>query len=278
MILTITTAENGRSLEDILRGRGFSKRLITKLKRTDNGMTRSGKLIRTIDIVTAGEKIEIREADGKALEPNCDLHADILYEDGECVVFSKPPFMPCHPSIKHQGDTLGNLFAGLYPDLTFRPVNRLDRNTSGCVLVAKSQRSAFALQQSFEKTYLGITKLLPLSGGRICVPIAREQESIIKRCVRSDGQYSATNFLVKLNTSDYSLIEFYLETGRTHQIRVHMAHIGYPLVGDDLYGSDCTAIKRQALHCGEVKFVSPESGTLINVKAPLPQDMAELLR
>lgn len=137
MILTITTAENGRSLEDILRGRGFSKRLITKLKRTDNGMTRSGKLIRTIDIVTAGEKSRSVKQTAKPLSQTA-IFTPISFTRMGNVWCSQTAFMPCHPSIKHQGDTLGNLFAGLYPDLTFRPVNRLDRNTSGCVLVAKA--------------------------------------------------------------------------------------------------------------------------------------------
>lgn len=120
--------------------KGLFKRLITRLKRTENGMTRKGVLIRTVDLVYENDIIMINEGDGESLDPNPDLKADILYEDSEVVVFSKPPFMPCHPSIKHRDDTLGNLFAALYPSLAFRPVNRLDRNTSGCVLVAKSTK------------------------------------------------------------------------------------------------------------------------------------------
>ena len=185
--------------------------------------------------------------------------------------------MPCHPSIKHRDDTLGNLFAALYPSLAFRPVNRLDRNTSGCVLVAKSQRSAAMLQKSFEKTYVGIIKDLPHCGGRICAPIAREQETIIKRCVRADGQYSATDYLVRKRLGDLSLVDFFLETGRTHQIRVHSAFMGYPLLGDDLYGEASPLISRQALHCEKMTFQSPENGRIVTVAAPLPEDMLCLM-
>ena len=208
--------------------------------------------------------------------PDVVVYRD-LYEDSEMVVFSKPPFMPCHPSIKHRDDTLGNLFAALYPSLAFRPVNRLDRNTSGCVLVAKSQRSAAMLQKSFEKTYVGIIKDLPHCGGRICAPIAREQETIIKRCVRADGQYSATDYLVRKRLGDLSLVDFFLETGRTHQIRVHSAFMGYPLLGDDLYGEASPLISRQALHCEKMTFQSPENGRIVTVTAPLPEDMLCLM-
>lgn len=277
MTITITKEENEKALECVLRSRGFSKRLITRLKRTENGMTRKGVLIRTVDLVYENDIIMINEGDGEALDPNPDLKADILYEDSEVVVFSKPPFMPCHPSIKHRDDTLGNLFAALYPSLAFRPVNRLDRNTSGCVLVAKSQRSAAMLQKSFEKTYVGIIKDLPHCGGRICAPIAREQETIIKRCVRADGQYSATDYLVRKRLGDLSLVDFFLETGRTHQIRVHTAFMGYPLLGDDLYGEASPLISRQALHCEKMTFQSPENGRIVAVTAPLPEDMLCLM-
>ena len=117
MTVTITKEENEKALECVLRSRGFSKRLITRLKRTENGMTRKGVLIRTVDLVYENDIIMINEGDGEALDPNPDLKADILYEDSEVVVFSKPPFMPCYPSIKHRDDTLGNLFAALYPSL-----------------------------------------------------------------------------------------------------------------------------------------------------------------
>lgn len=276
MIITVTAEENGKELESVLRSRGFSRRLITRLKRTENGMTCKGRLIRTVDHVACGDNIVINEGRSEALEANPELKAEILFEDEETVVFSKPPHMPCHPSIKHQGDTLGNLFAALYPELAFRPVNRLDRDTSGCVLAAKSQRAAYALQKCFEKTYIGATPRLPFSGGRICAPIAREKESIIKRCIRDDGQYAATDLRVTESTDRVSFVEFQLETGRTHQIRIHMAHIGFPLLGDDLYGGDKTLIGRQALHCSKIAFISPASGEHITVYAPLPDDMLKL--
>lgn len=274
--ITVCAEENSKPLSDILRRRGFSRRLISKLKRTDGGITRNGKLLRTVDIVYEGDKIVLREENGCGQEPNGSLNVPVLYEDSDLIVFDKPPFMPVHPSINHQRDTLGNYFSFCCPGLTFRPINRLDRDTGGCVLAAKNQRCAYELQKSFGKIYYGITPLLKSSGGRICAPIARERQSIILRCVREDGQYAATNWFEIQRTEKYSLCEFILETGRTHQIRVHMAHKGFPLIGDSLYGGDCTALNRQALHCGKISFIQPATGKLLTVSSKLPKDFLSL--
>lgn len=275
--IIIKISEDGKLLGDVLKENGFSKRLITRLKRTEQGITRNGKTIRTIDKVFYKDKIILNSNDEKTLEPNGDLDVEILYEDNDLIVFNKPPLMPVHPSIKHQGDTLGNYFAFLFPSLTFRPVNRLDRDTSGCVIIAKNQHSAHLLQNSCEKTYFAIVKQTKYSGGRICAPIAREKDSIILRCVRNDGQYSATDWTVIKNKNGVSLIKLFLETGRTHQIRVHFAWKGSPLLGDEMYGGELSQIKRQALHCGEVKFKRPSDNKTITVRAPLPNDMSAII-
>lgn len=276
--IIIDSSESGKTLEKVLKDRGYSRRLITLLKRQENGMTRQGQLIRTIDTVKENDVIILDDCKkGKPLEPNGNINVEILYEDKDLVVFNKPPLMPVHPSINHQGDTLGNFFSFHCPNLTFRPVNRLDRDTSGCVIVAKNPHAAHILQNKCEKKYFCITKHISLSGGRICAPIAREKESIILRCVRSDGQYSVTNWLKIKDKNGFSLLELNLETGRTHQIRVHLAWKGYPLLGDKMYGGDCKVIERQALHCGEISFFSPGSNKKITVKAPLPEDMAKLI-
>ena len=255
-----TEKENGRRLGDILREKGFSRKLLTRLKRTESGILRNSQSIRTVDTVFCGDEIIISESETGGAEPNPKLNVMVLFEE-----------------IKHRGDTLSNFFAAHCPNTVFRCVNRLDRDTSGCVVVAKSRFCANALQKSCEKVYLGICRGLEISGGRICAPIAREKESIIKRCVREDGQFAATTFTVVKRYEDLSLCRFILETGRTHQIRCHMAHIGAPLVGDDMYGEKSGLINRQALHCGEVSFTHPVTGERLTVKAPMPSDMKRLL-
>lgn len=272
-----TQKDHGKKLGDVLRERGFSRKLITKLKRTEQGILRGQSPVRTVDTVFCGDEIILRESETGGAKPNCELKAEVLFEDEHLAVFNKPPSMPCHESIKHRGDTLSNLFAAHCPDTVFRCVNRLDRDTSGCVIVAKSAFCANALQKSCEKTYYGITEGMTLCGGRICAPIAREKESIIKRCVRNDGQYAATVFCTVARNGKYSLLRFILETGRTHQIRCHMAHIGHALTGDDMYGKKSELISRQALHCGKVTFTHPVTQERITVTAPLPKDMLSLL-
>lgn len=267
--IIINADDSSKKLGEVLIHRGISRRLITRLKRTQNGITRDGELIRTIDTVSTGDKIILSEQDSKLLEPNGRLDVEILYEDDQLIIFNKPPFMPVHPSIKHQGDTLGNFFAYHCPNLTFRPVNRLDRDTSGCAIVAKNQFSAKALQRSYEKVYYAVCHgVFENTEGTVSAPIAREQESIIKRCVRSDGQTAVTHYKVLKQDKKYTLLEFYLENGRTHQIRVHMAYIGHPIAGDDMYGGSREDYPHQALHCGKVTFLHPVSGEKITITAP----------
>lgn len=266
--ITVSAEESGKTLKEVLIKKGFSRRLITRLKLTEKGITRNGGLIRTVDRVYQGDEIVLSEQDDKLLEPNGSLHVEVLFEDDRLVVFNKPPFMPVHPSIKHQGDTLGNYFAYRCPGLTFRPVNRLDRDTSGCVIVAKNQFTAKSLQRSYEKTYYGICHgVFESASGMVDKPIGREGESIIKRCVRPDGQKAVTRYKVLKQTEKYAFLEFHLENGRTHQIRVHMAYIGHPIAGDDMYGGNRHDYSRQALHCGKVSFIHPINGEKITVTA-----------
>ena len=142
------------TLQSFLSGqKGVSRRLLTRLKRQENGITRGGIQIRSIDTVFPGDEIVLRFEDSGALEPNPELRIPVIYETERLVIFDKPAGVPVHPSIKHQGDTLGNFFAHLYPDLTFRPVNRLDKDTSGLCIVAKDAHAASLLQGSCRKVY-----------------------------------------------------------------------------------------------------------------------------
>ena len=239
-------------------------------------MTRNGSVIRSIDTVFPGDRIILRLPDSSLLEPSAGLDIPVVYESARIVVFNKPAGVPVHPSIKHQGDTLGNCFAHLYPGLTFRPVNRLDKDTSGLCIAAKDAHAASLLQGRFRKIYYAAAEGLIPEEGVIDAPIARERESIILRCVREDGQPSVTRFRRLRYSGGYSLAEVVPETGRTHQIRLHFAYIGHPLAGDDMYGGSLVHIGRQALHCGSLTFTEPETGAEVTVDAPLPSDIAGL--
>ena len=265
------------TLQSFLLGKkGVSRRLLTRLKRPDKGITRNGELIRSIDTVYSGDEIILHLDDTSLLEANGSLNVKIAFENENLVVFDKPSGMPVHPSIKHQGDTLGNYFAYVYPDMTFRPVNRLDRDTSGLCIVAKNAHAANLLQGCCEKIYFAAVHGVTDEAGTIDAPIARQRESIILRCVRDDGQPAVTHFKRLEHNEKYSLEEIHLETGRTHQIRVHFAHMGHPLAGDDMYGGSRTDISRQALHCGEMTFTEPVSGEKITVNSELPEDIKAL--
>ena len=230
-----------------------------------------------MDLVCGGDEIVLRLEDTSLLEANPSLNVPVAYESGSVVVFDKPAGMPVHPSIKHQGDTLGNYFAARYPDLTFRPVNRLDKDTSGLCAVAKDALAAKLLQGSIDKVYYAAVQGVTEESGTIDAPIAREQESIILRCVRDDGQPVVTHFRRIGGNSSYALEEILLETGRTHQIRVHFAYTGHPLAGDDMYGGSLEHITRQALHCGRLTFTEPLTGKSVTVSSELPQEIISLI-
>ncbi len=211
-----------------------------------------------------------------AIQPNPELKADIVFENGSLVIFNKPAGMPVHPSAKHRNDTLGNLFAHIYPELVFRPVNRLDKDTSGLCVIAKDPYAASRLGVNCRKTYYAAVHGLTEKVGTIDMPIARQQESVILRCVREDGRSAVTHYERIARTEKYSLLKIRLETGRTHQIRVHFNFLGYPLAGDELYGGSREDIGRQALHCGEITLNNPKTDEEITVTAPFPDDIAEL--
>lgn len=274
----VSQDESGKALGEFLRRNGLSRRLIIALKKTPDGMTVNGIPQKTIYIIKEGDKISVTlPSDSTETLPNGELDVPIVYEDRHIVVFNKPWDMPVHPSIKHRTDTLANFFAHLYPDTTFRCINRLDRDTSGLCICAKDQFSANALSGKVKKTYFAVVCGEILREGTVDAPIAREQESIITRCVREDGQRAVTHYKPINHSKTHTLLEIQLETGRTHQIRVHMAHIGHPLAGDSLYGND-TSAARQALHCGKIEFEHPVSKKIIEIETPLAEDISCLFK
>ena len=271
---TVDADENGSTVGDILRRRGVSRRLTVKLKRAENGITLNGEHIRTVDTVRSGDIISLLLRDEKTLEANGSLCAPVVYEDDDVVIFDKPVNMPVHPSAKHRGDTLGNLFAAEYPGLTFRPINRLDRDTSGLCAVAKNAHAANLLCGNINKVYYAAVCGEMTGGGIIDAPIARERDSIVKRVVRPDGQPAVTEYAVIKSSGKYTLLRVILHTGRTHQIRVHFSHMGFPLAGDDLYGGSREDISAQALHCGELSFEL--HGRAVRAESPIREDIMRL--
>lgn len=276
----VTNAENGETAEKYLRNKGFSHKLITKLK-ASGGLTRGGELLRTVDRLSAGDTVCVHMEDSGDVVPNPGVKAAIAYEDEDVVVFDKPPNLPVHPSIVHYDDTLGNLYAALYPNSAFRPIHRLDKDTSGLVACAKNKLAAAMLCESggrIEKTYFAVISGEITQSGVIDAPIGRADGSIIKREVRADGQKAVTLYEPILYKNGRTLLKITLKTGRTHQIRVHFAYIGHPLCGDEMYGGDRSEIKRQALHCGKMKLKLPLTGEEIVIESPLPDDIGRLLK
>lgn len=276
LVFTVNSGESV-TLQSYLREKcGVSRRLLQKLKNREGGITRNGEFIRTVDEVSDGDVIVLNCGESGDIEPNGELKADIVFENENMVIFNKPSGMPVHPSVRHRRDTLANLFAHLYPHLTFRSVNRLDKDTSGLCLTAKDPYSANLLQKKCRKVYFAAAEGIITESGVIDAPIARERESIITRCVRSDGQRAVTRYEPIMHGRGHTLLKIDLETGRTHQIRVHFAYIGHPLAGDELYGGSREFIGRQALHCGKMILRLPNSNTETEFSAPLPNDIRDL--
>lgn len=257
--------------------KGLSRRLITKIKYSE-GIMVNDNVSRTVDIIKSGDIVSVIMEDEKCLEENLSLDIPIVYNDDDIVVFNKPCGVPVHPSIRHYNDTLGNYFSAVFKGVSFRPVNRLDKDTSGLCVVAKNAFASAELQKSVDKTYYAVVKGNPDDEGEINLPISREDGTIIKRKVDETGQEAITRYKSVMRKNGYTLLEIKLLTGRTHQIRVHFSHIGFALVGDELYGGDMSVIKRHALHCKTLKFIHPVTKEKVVVDSEIPDDMAMLFK
>ena len=267
-----------RTLGDFLRKEhGISAMTVRRLKNVPDGVTRRGDLVRTVDDVFPGDVICLHLPEESPHEKNIEMQIPVLYESESLIVVNKPVNVPCHPSMLHRNDTLANWFAAHYPEDGFHLVGRLDRNTSGAVLIAKNTIAAHALPDSVSKRYFALIPPGLTGSGMIDAPLGRTAESVITRCVRPDGHKAVTEYEVIGGNAQCTLVALRLHTGRTHQIRVHMAYIGYPLLGDSLYGGDCSLLSEHALHCGEIAFRSPADGQTVTVKAPLRADMQAIL-
>ena len=277
--LIISPDEDGLRTGEILRLRGFSARRTAKIKRTENGLTVNGVSVGTGNILRSGDVLSVyMPEEGKAPRSSPRLLglAPVIYEDDDVIVFAKPVNMPVHTSQGHRDDALENLFAAVCPGTAFRPIYRLDKDTSGLVPVAKNAHAARLLQNNINKVYFAAAEGTLRRDGVIDAPIGREDGSVIRRCVRPDGQHARTVYTIIKGNGLHTLVRVVPETGRTHQIRVHFAHIGHPLAGDDLYGGSRERIAFQALHCGEISFVSPVSGKEVVLSENLREDISGL--
>ena len=270
---TIAPEEEGRMVKQIARGAmGASHRLFSQVKFA-GGVLLDGERALANARVRAGQVLELRLAEEAAPEADATHPAgavNIVYEDEDLLVLNKPAGMPVHPSQGHHGDTLGNVFAAQFPQLPFRPVYRLDSDTSGICLVAKSAYAAGQLQGSTRKTYLALVCGKLSTGGTVDAPIGRAEGSVLCRCVRPEGKPAVTHYTPLRSDGTYTLLSLRLETGRTHQIRVHMAYLGYPLAGDRLYGSSSEQFPHHMLHCDSLEFSDPETGECRQFSAACP--------
>lgn len=273
---------DGMQAKWFLKGRcGLSTRMITQLKREKDSILMNGKNLRSIDPVVAGAQIVITlPQEEMRIEPVGGA-LDILYEDDSLLILNKPPFMPVHPVKQHQTDTLANRVAAHCAEqgnaFVFRAIGRLDRDTSGTVLVAKNLYAANLLKHGVSKVYYALVHGAVTHDGVMRAPIGLKEDSKIVRHVLKEGTSAVTHYEVIFSCPVCSLLRLWLETGKTHQIRCHMASLGHPLLGDDLYGGQRDLINRQALHCGEITLTHPLTNKKISLSAPMPADMLTVI-
>lgn len=275
----ITEKDNNKQIKDFLREFGVSASLLTKLKHTENGITLNDKFARTIDRITAGDTLVISiENSGHMPAKLTSSTVEAVYSDDDLLILNKPPMMPVHESRNHQGDTLANAAACyMDKDTAFRSVYRLDRDTSGLVLIAKHELAASKLAGKIKKDYYAVCQGILNGSGTINLPIRRLNDSIIKRGVFDDGEKAVTHWQAVKNYTNSTLLKIHLETGRTHQIRVHFSHLGYPLLGDTLYGNSCDKIDRQALHCKTIYFTHPITEKPMMIDCDFPDDIKQVM-
>ncbi len=290
MTLTYRVSNNNLiNLKELLKSHfQISDRLLAKLKNAQK-------------IFINGEKVSVRASlkTGDLVEVNLDflennsnivptkMELDILFEDETMLIINKPAGVPVHPSMDHFEDSLSNGIRFYFDEIglkrKIRPVNRLDKDTTGIVIFAKNEYVQECLvkqmkKNTFVKEYIAVCSgSFDCKAGTIDAPIARKEDSIIERCVSEAGDKAVTHYEVLKNVNNYSVVKCILETGRTHQIRVHLAHIGHPLLGDTLYGTSSPLIHRQALHAYKVKFIHPISLKSIELTAKIPNDIENII-
>ena len=272
----------------------LSTKMLKYLKYRNDGITVNGEHCTVRRQLRIGDVLSLSIDDTEAaesIEP-IDLPIEILYEDADLVVPAKPSNMPTHPSHSHHSDTVANALAFRYAKqgipFVFRPINRLDRDTSGLLLIARNKLAAGALSEAMREGKIQKTYLAVLEGedcptlGRIDHPMHRKPLSVIEREICApdapDAEAAITEYTVLARGNGATLVRAMPITGRTHQLRVHFASIGHPIVGDSLYGLSNGRLSRQALHAWQLTFPHPTAEEQISLEAPLPSDLETLIR
>ena len=279
------------TIHGFLKGRGYSHAVLVSLKKTPEGILKNGVWARVHDTLSPGDRLLVRLAEEKTSDHIVPrpLPFPVIYEDEDLLIVNKPANMPIHPSQGNYENTLANAAAWYFcqkgESFVYRCINRLDADTSGLIIVAKNMLSAALLgkamqQRMIRREYLAVVCGTLTGSGTVHAPIARVKPGDVRRQVDFlCGDDAITHYKSLLCHAPYSLLSLHLETGRTHQIRVHMSALGYPLAGDQLYypAFSDTKIKRQALHSHRLSFSHPVTGEMLTFTSPLPCDMAALI-
>ncbi|UTR11108.1 RluA family pseudouridine synthase [Evansella sp. LMS18] len=283
--------EDGQLLKTFLRvKKGISKKALADIKFKGGDISVDGRRVTVRHVLKEGEAIKITFPPENVSEGivSVERELDIVFEDDHLLVINKPPSLSTIPSREHREVSLAGAVVHYYKKhnipSTFHAVNRLDKDTSGLMLVAKHRyvHDLFVrmqMQHNIERTYTALLEgKLSKGEGTIDLPIGRKSTSIIEREVTPDGQEAVTHFKAERLFSEASLVSINLETGRTHQIRVHFSHLGHPLAGDTLYGGTKKLIGRQALHSSKIKFLHPIENKILEFTSPLFSDMENAIK
>ena len=281
----------GIKVDTLLKRRlGLSGTVVRRIKWLPDGILLDGRRVNTRYIPKTGEVLSVRLSDPERRSGIVPAPGplDIVYEDQDLLVLNKAPGVSVHPGPGHYSDTIGNYLLSYYDSKgeegDFHPVHRLDRGTSGLLVVAKHPHAQEVLKrqlhtQEFRRSYLAVCMGAPTPrSGEVDAPLGPKEGSLVEQTVCPDGKSARTHYETLTQAGPYALLRLCLETGRTHQIRVHMAYLGHPLAGDFLYGQELPGIiSRPALHSAELSFRHPITGAYLHMSQPMPQDMVRLL-
>lgn len=281
---TVDDKYDGKKVIDyLIKELNCSHRLIAKLKKEPDGITVNGEHIRTIDIIHKGDRLSITMPEDKkeSISVPTQMNLNIIYEDDDLLVVNKPPMLAVHESHNHLGDTLSNAVAYHLEregkSSVFRAVGRLDKGTSGLMVCALNRYTASKLSGKVYKEYLAVADGVFEGSGTIDEPIYRPDPIITLRKVDQRGEKAVTNWTALKTDGECTLLRIKLDTGRTHQIRVHFSHLGAALVGDTMYGKPDERITHQALHCCYCRFVHPVTNGTLEFEAEPPEDFKSVI-
>ena len=286
----IKPEESGITIKDYLRKKSFSHALIANLKKYEDGIMVNGVRKYTDHHLVTDDELNvcIREKPTVSRIMATELKLSVLYEDEDLMVVDKQAGIPIHPSRLNNTETLANAVANYLTDKDIDPVfhciNRLDKDTSGLTIIAKNMYAASLLSEmirirTIKRDYLAICEgIFRNKQGSVCAPITRNGTSMIRYVDHENGEYAETDYQVTGEGNGLSLVKLTLKTGKTHQIRVHMKHIGHPLIGDRLYNPDNRIMDRQALHAQKLTFTHPVTGMNISITSDIPADMESVIR